>query len=218
MGALPRAWARCCNGKGGPRVRLGPGGSTGKRCGTETHAEGCRWQRTTCWDYGERAPTPDCAHQANHLDGTTSATALEWGGPLPPEVRAGCPWDLVLLSDLVYEREHLPALLDTLTALLEAQPAGGGGGGGAAGGIGAGSGASGSSAPCNGGGPATAVAAVAAAPVRGASPMALVAVELRTDTIIAQFVRSLVQRRLLVERVRGSRGRGGRLSCGGGGV
>jgi len=132
------------------------------------------------------------------MDAVASAVPYEWGTPLPPQVGAS-PWDLVLLSDLVYEPDALRPLIDTIALLLEG--GGGGGAGGAAGGTAAvraeqngnvgissngEAGAGGRGGTGGGGAPPTAV---------------LVAVELRVDTGVAQFVRQLVSRGYYVERV-----------------
>lgn len=215
-------------------------------------------------------PTIPC--QANHLESSASVLPYEWGQPLPPQISCR-PWDLVLLSDLVYDPQALQPLVDTIGMLLRgpgaaaaagvagvgvgggaAAGAGGGAGGGAAAGVGGGEAAaagvqasvgatdpSGSMAPdtsshggitehsegTSGTGPAAAgatsdaaaappppAAAATAAPTgaavvadssRGVSvegPSLLIAVELRADTGVAQFVRQLVQHHYYVERVR----------------
>ena len=162
---------------------------------------------------------------ANGLGGVAAAAAYKWGGPPPrppppptttttpageaaaaaaaasgaSHRRRGC-WDLVLLSDLVYEPAALTPLVESLAALLlmgegdEGEEEGGQGGGSRGQGRGA-------PAPeANGGGP----------PSRGRDhhrdrerrqTAALVAIELREDTGAAVFVRALVSRGLFVERV-----------------
>jgi hypothetical protein len=148
-------------------------------------------------------PTPATPRQGNQLGGVAQAAPYEWGEPLPSQITS-TPWDLVVLSDLVYEPSALGPLVTTLAALLGGPTPGsrGGGGGGAAE-------ANGGPAPAAPGGAAAAAAAADAA-AGDAGPAVLVAVELRVDTGVAQFVRQLVQRGLYVERVRGpGEGQGG---------
>lgn len=106
-------------------------------------------------------------------------------------------FDLVLLSDLVYDPAALGPLVETLAMLLGSADGGGGGSGGPA------------AAEANGGPPHAGAGGDAGG--GGGGPTALVAVELRADTGVAQFVRALVQRGYFVARVRaGAQSRGGR--------
>jgi hypothetical protein len=155
------------------------------------HTAGAGWRSERSRAHTPSLPLPPA--QANQLGAVASAAPYEWGEPLPPSL-AGAPWDLVLLSDLVYEPAALGPLVATLAALLE----GGGGGTSATAPAAPAAEANGdagrSSSGRNGGGGG----------VRGGGtgPAVLVAVELRVDTGVAQFVRQLVQRGLNVQRVR----------------
>ncbi|GBG00326.1 hypothetical protein Rsub_13034 [Raphidocelis subcapitata] len=126
--------------------------------------------------------------EANALGGSVAAVPYEWGGPLPDAAGFEGGFDLVLLSDLVYEPATLGPLVGTLAMLLGGS--GGGGGGTAA-------------AEANGGAPHAAAGPGSGGAGAGGGPSVLVAVELRTDTGVAQFVRALVQRGYYVERVPG---------------
>jgi hypothetical protein len=149
---------------------------------------------------------------ANGMGGVASAVPYEWGEPFPAEM-AGDPWDLILLSDVIYEPEGSQPLIDTISLLL-------GGGGSAAAGAGAaaanGHGEGGEVASSNGGSiaavaaattaaaasaPAGSGAAGAVATAASPSPTVVLAVELRVDLGIAQFVRQLVSRGYFVDRV-----------------
>lgn len=110
----------------------------------------------------------------------------EWGGPLPPELSA--PFDVILLSDLIYETESLQPLIDTLAGFLDRHESSSGGGGGGA--------------TSNGGPAASPAGSGGGGGQQQRGVTALVSAELRTDTGIAQFVRTLVSRGYYVERVR----------------
>merc|ERR1712232_760524 len=51
---------------------------------------------------------------------TVRYVPLDWTEPLPPTIAEGCPWDVILCSDLIYSTELHGPLSDTLCALCGA--------------------------------------------------------------------------------------------------
>jgi hypothetical protein len=129
-------------------------------------------------------------------------------------VTAAGPWDLVLLSDLVYDPDGLQPLVDSISMLLGSASTTQGMTKAAGDAVKRGSDAAaedsaGAAAGANGGDDglqrsAEDFSSLSVVGEASLGPTVLLAVELRADTGVAQFVRLLVKRHYLVEQVMGS--------------